>query len=121
MSTKNAMFAIAVAAAVLGFGCGGIGDSQSRLRSAVDAKKPTLDDCYASALERDRARSGTMDLWLHVNDESGRVEKVEVSESSVADPALQQCVETALVGVQLDPPPGAPMKVDYTLQFRPSS
>lgn len=100
-------------------GCG-IGDAQQRLRTAVDAKEKSLDECYAQALERNEGAQGDMSIWVHVSSDTGRVDSVEVSQSEITDGALQKCVETTLVGLALVPPPKANLKVEYTLRFVPN-
>ena len=104
--------AVAVLAAA---GCG-VGDAQTRLRSAVDAKNAELNQCYAQALERDRNTSGTMQAWLHVSDQTGRLEQVEFTEG-VQDPGLQSCMTNTLTQVQLEDTPPANLKVEYTFQL----
>lgn len=108
-----------VAAVAAAAGCG-IGDAQTRLRTAVDAKQPTLDDCYADALQRDRTLGGSMALTLHVSEDSGEVTRVEITSPGVDDPQLQECVKTVLTGVDLDPPPKSNLEVEYTLRFQAS-
>jgi hypothetical protein len=114
--------ALAAAVAALSIaGCGGIGTAQKDLRTSVEAKKPTLDQCYGAALVRDQVAAGDMDLVLHVSEKTGQVEKVAITRSSVQDPELQQCVEQALVGIALEPKPKANLEVEYQLQFTPTS
>lgn len=119
-ATTSAAGAALLAALFMLGGCG-IGNAQTRLRTAVDAQKPTLDDCYASALQRDRTLSGVMQLMLHVDEDSGAVTQVEITSPGVQDPELQQCVKTVLAGVKLDPPPKANLQVEYTLRFTEKS
>jgi hypothetical protein len=118
--TRNATAAALVAALCMLGGCG-IGNAQTRLRTAVDAQQPTLDDCYADALQRDRTLSGVMQLVLHVDEGSGRITKVDITDPGLQDVQLQECVKTVLTGVALDPPPKANLEVEYTLQFSASS
>jgi len=118
MTIRNLLLGIAI----LGLaGCGGIGNAQKNLRSAVDNTKPTLDDCYAKALERDKTASGSMTLNLIVGEKSGAVDKVEVLDPGFADGDLQSCVEGALVGVSISPKPKANLKVEYKLDFSPNT
>jgi hypothetical protein len=122
VSARKLVILGAVGVAMLAIaGCGGIGKSQTHLRTAIDAKKPTLDDCYASALERDKEIAGSMTLWVHVAEKDGTVTQVEVANSTVTDAELTQCVETTLVGTQISPAPKANLKVEYQLELRPTS
>jgi hypothetical protein len=109
-----------VGAAVLASGCG-IGNAQARLRSAIDARKPSLDQCYAATLERDKGAAGDMRMWVSVDKRSGAVEKVEVLESAIDDPTLGQCVQDTVGQVKMDPKPKRGLKVEYTLRFSPST
>ena len=118
MNIRNLFLGIAI----LGLAaCGGIGGAQKHLRSAVDNTKPTLDDCYAKALERDDKAAGSMTVNLTVGEKSGEVDKVDVIDPGFADDGLQSCVESALVGVSISPKPKANLKVEYTLDFSPAS
>jgi hypothetical protein len=119
MTAKRLLLVAAtfVPLAVLSAGCG-IGDAQTRLRTAIDAKKPTLDECYGTALTRDKTTAGEMRLFVNVDETSGVVNQVEIS-SGPKDPMLTKCIESALAGVKLEPAPAANLKVEYTLRFTP--
>jgi hypothetical protein len=119
--TKISSIMIAMAGSLALSACGGIGGAQKNLRSAVDARQGTLDDCYGTALERSKEASGAMQLNLHVAEKSGRVERVEVLDAGFADDELQSCVENALVGILISPKPAAGLKVEYRLVFNPTS
>ena len=119
--TKTTSIMISLAGALALSACGGIGSAQKNLRSAVDAKQPTLDGCYGTALERSNEASGEMQLNLHVAEKSGRIERVEVLDAGFADGELQSCVENALVGIVISPKPAAGLKVEYQLVFNPTS
>ena len=110
--------ALAVLAVLCG-GCG-CGDAPARLRTAVDNKKPTLNECYRAALTRNRNAAGEMKITVHFNEAISQVNKVEVQSSAIKDPALDRCVEDSLLGVKVVPTPSANLKVDYTLRFTPS-
>jgi hypothetical protein len=97
------------------------GDSQQRLRTAVDAKQATLTHCYADALTRDRAAAGMMKLWLHVPDDGTAVDAVEIESAKIKSKALNKCVRGALVGVRIGAAADSEMKVQYTLAFQPDS
>ncbi len=116
MNTRNLCLGIAM----LGLAaCGGIGNAQKNVRSAVDNKTPTLDDCYGQALERDKTATGSMTLNLIVGEKSGAVDQVEMLDPGFADGELQSCVQTALVGLSISPKPKANLKVEYRLDFSP--
>lgn len=113
---------LALAIAALGLtGCGGIGNAQVELRSAIDAKQSTLDDCYASALKRDATIRGDVTMWLHVSKDNGTVSKIEIGQSAINDVELLRCVERTIVGTKLPKAPGANMKVEYRIQMSPKT
>jgi hypothetical protein len=120
IATRVLMAAAPLALSLLAGGCG-IGNAQTRLRTAIDASKPGLDQCYGSALERDRDAAGDMLLLVHVEEKTGRVAQVKVAKTAIQDAGLHQCVQSALEGVTLDPKPKANLKVEYTLRFAPTS
>jgi hypothetical protein len=99
-------------------GCG-IGDAQTHLRTAVDAKREELNRCYADTLTRDASAAGSMHLWVHVESDQGRVDNVEVANSDIQDQTLNTCVSSTLQGIQLDEAPSAQLRVEYTLLFQP--
>jgi len=111
--------ALLVSATLLALvGCG-VGDAQTRLRTAIDAKDQELSQCYAAALGRDGNASGTMKAWVHGEDKQGRVDGGEFEGGDVTDPALQSCMTDALTQVQLSEPPPANLRVEYTFELTP--
>ena len=120
MNAKYVAMAGAVALAVAG-ACGGVGNSQQHLRTAVDAQRPTLDECYGEALARDETVAGEMALVLHVDKKDGLIEDVQVGQSGIHDAALQECVESSLVGLTLEERPKVDLEVSYTFEFVPSA
>ena len=121
MTLRRCFAALLLAILSLLGGACGIGNAQARLRTAVDAKKPSLDTCYGRALERDKNASGEMQLWIHVDESTGRVKRVEIARTAIEQAELEECVRTALQGVELDPKPKANLKVEYTLRFSPAT
>ena len=121
MSAARLALGCLLAVAPLGAlgGCKGVGDSQKHLRTAVEARQPTLDQCYATTLAKDATAAGKMELTLTVAEQGGRVEAVKVARSELADTELQGCVRDALVGVQISPAPKANLEVAYVLEFGP--
>lgn len=106
-------------ASLVAAGCGGIGDAQKRVRTAVDAQQPTLNECYGAMLARDATAAGSMELTLRVGESGGRVETVNIKRSDLTDPELQTCVKQALAGVSIQPAPKANLDIGYTLTFTP--
>ncbi len=115
-----AMMTGALALAVAG-ACGGVGNSQEHLRTAVESQRPTLDECYGEALERDEAAAGNMSLVLYVDDDDGRIRDVDVVDSGIHDAELQECVRSSLVGVTLEERPKVELEVSYIFEFEPAS
>lgn len=118
--TRIKSLASLVTAAALGValvGCGA-GDAQQHLRSAVDAKGKSLRSCYEGALQRNASAKGSMQLWIHVEQQSGAVTKVEFQRSDIEDEEFKTCVKDTLEKITLPKTPKAGMKVDYTLRFQ---
>jgi hypothetical protein len=101
--------------------CAGVGNSQEHLRSAVEAQRPTLDECYGEALARDESLRGQLALVLFVDKADGRVRDAQVTESGVSDLALQECVRSSLVGLTLEERPKVELEVSYTFEFVPAT
>ena len=119
---RNSLLAMAILVSAGGLAaCGGIGNAQKNLRSAVDNKKPTLDECYAKALERNDKFAGSMTVKLTVGEKTGTVDQVNIVDPGFADNDLQGCVKGALAGVSIDPKPKANLEVEYTLNFTPEA
>ena len=57
--------------------CGLVGQTQGKLRTAVDAKKPSLNRCYHDLLQRDRRAVGSMDVLLTIRYQQTFVTEVE--------------------------------------------
>lgn len=115
---QTALFGIAI----LGLAaCGGIGNAKSEVRTAIDAKKSSLDSCYEQALTRNEGATGSMTLKLTVKDGTNQIEKVEIVDAGFADGELQSCVEGALAGMTITSKPKANVEISYIFQFTPSS
>ena len=111
---------ITLALSLFGTGCG-IGDAQTRLRTAVDAQRGELSQCYAGALQRDRNAGGEMRVWLEVDHSSGEVDNVEVASTPIDDPGFGMCVDGVLRSVRLEEAPKANLRVEYSLMFTPEN
>jgi len=99
-------------------GCG-LGDAQSRLRSAVDEKYDEYNQCYAQALVRDEGTEGTLDAVLYVDKVTGSISDVTFNGGAVSDPDLQRCLTRALGTVQVEGSLNRNMEVGYTFEMRP--
>ena len=94
-------------------------NSQQRLRTAVDARQASLDDCYARALAHDRTADGAMKVWLHIPQNADRVDAVEIESSKIASKRLDRCVRAALLNLDIGEVADSELKVQYTLAFQP--
>jgi hypothetical protein len=101
---------------VLGACGGGIGDAQTRLRTAIEARQDNLDGCYGDTLEHMPAAAGKIGLLIHVK--QGQVSDVDVTATEIEDVKLVKCVKSTLKKVALDPPPKSDFEVEYTLRFK---
>lgn len=116
--------------AVLGFALAGVigacapNTAHVQLRSAVDARRPTLGKCYAKSLARDADTAGTMKVVVHLVENvegEGQVETVAVESSEVRDKKLQTCVRNALATVRVAEAPETELDVEYTFEFEPET
>ncbi len=96
----------------------GLGDSQRHLRNAVDAQRDDLQSCYAGALAREATAAGEVQAFLHVEDDEGRIEHVEIVRTDFGDDAFHACLEGSLRRLRLEEPPPANLKVEYVFEFR---
>jgi hypothetical protein len=96
-------------------------DSQRRLRTAVDARQASLDDCYAKALAHDRTADGAMKVWLHIAENADRVDAVEIESSKIANKRLHKCVRAALLNLDIGEAADGDLRVQYTLAFEPEA
>ena len=96
--------------------------SQLRLRTAVDAQRPSLTQCYENALAQSPSAQGRMTLLIHIPTGAQQVARVQVGESDrpiQQQQQLQQCVADALVGLPIGSATLAELNVEYTLSFVP--
>jgi translation initiation factor 2 gamma subunit (eIF-2gamma) len=107
---------LALLAVVAACGGKGVGDSQQRLRKAVDAKQDALDGCYEKTLARDAEIKGHIQVVFKVSN-GGEVKSQLVG--GKIDGKLLKCVQRALDEIQLSPGPGADMEVTYQVTFAP--
>jgi hypothetical protein len=105
---------------LLACGCA-VSNPQQRLRTAVDARQASLDDCYAKVLGHDRNAEGTMKLWVHVPENARRVDQVEIEKTKLSDKRLNRCVRAALLNVDIGESTETDVKVQYTLAFEPDT
>lgn len=111
-----ALIALASAAAT---GCG-IGEAQTRLRTAVDAKQQELGQCYGEALARNPQAGGTIQAWINLDSDSGRIESVEYTGGDFRDEAMLSCMTSTLQTVQLMQAPKANLRVEYAFHLTPN-
>lgn len=115
---RTASLAIALFCLGLVAGCGA-GESQAMLRTAVDAKSQELNQCYATALARDREIAGIIEADLVVDNFEGRVTRIEFTGGDAHDAALESCMSDALTQVQIAEPPVSNLRAEYTFELTP--
>lgn len=117
----HSMTALVTLLALSGFavGCGGVGTAQADLRSAIDARQATLNECYREALTRDESLTGDLQLRVAMAKGATSISGLEVTHSNVDDPILVECVTGALEGLSIDEAPKSALTVDYTVRFSP--
>jgi hypothetical protein len=118
MTPKLVVASLALAAGLAG--CGGVGTAQADLRSAIDARQSTLNECYREALTRDETLDGDLSLRVSLAKSETTISGLEVTHSNIDDAELVSCIEQALAGLSIDEAPKSALTVDYTMQFTAS-
>ncbi len=113
--TNTAVFGL-VGLILASVGCGGA-NHQARLRTAVDSHDDAFAQCYSASLRRDASREGVVRVALHVDGDSGRVDRVDMRESTIRDQGLTACLESALLAIQLQDPPDDDLYIEYTIEL----
>ena len=120
MTKHSIKYTLLVATLALGgglAGCGGVGTAQADLRSAIDARQATLNECYREALTRDETLTGDLSLRVSMARSATTIDGLEVTHSNVDDAQLVACVVQALAGLSIDEAPKSALTVDYTVRF----
>jgi len=99
-----------------GMGEGVRTDVAARMESA----RPALVDCYHAALERDRKLHGQLVVAFRTAPSTGKFEQVDVVRDEVGDPALEECVKTAIATLALAAPTSTAVSITYPLDFAPT-
>lgn len=108
---------VLAAIGALSAGCGLVGQTQRKLRAAVDARVAPLTACYQALLARQPDASGSMRLRLDVRHEQRRVTEVVVVRAHPDDPRFVSCVTRILGRIELSEAPTSNLAVEYTLTF----
>jgi RNA polymerase sigma factor (sigma-70 family) len=96
------------------------------IRAAVREMIPLLSECYEAGLERDPKLAGKIVVKFTIEGEQdvGGVvgeSKVDPDESTLADPAVQECIQETMYALKIDPPPnGGVVRVHYPFLFAPA-
>lgn len=103
---------------VASFGCRSLNpNTESQILSALEAKKGEFQQCYVSALERNRDTRGTVTLKLKFDEVSGDTTSSSVDATNIADNTMNQCVAGAASNIELPEPPGLPVEGNYDINF----
>lgn len=87
------------------------------IRTQMKRLQPEFLDCYAEALERQGELEGTMTLTYLVDDKTGTVSNIAVTRSEIKDKDLEQCVVEQAKGIEIEPAPNRPVRVNYPIAF----
>jgi hypothetical protein len=98
-------------------GCGLVGQTQPKLRTAVDARREPLTTCYRELLTRQPRASGSMALTLNVRHEQRRVTAVGVVRAEPGERRFVSCITSILRRIELSEAPTSNLSVHYTLTF----
>jgi hypothetical protein len=100
--------ALPVALALLGgctFYARGPDAYRQAVRSVLDTKSPSLENCYNSTKEQNPQSQGAVVVRFEVEPKTGNIVRPEiVKEQTSADETLQRCVLESLAGLKIDPP-----------------
>ena len=120
MKTINTicMFGLLSALGIAGLGCRSLNpNTEAQILSELEAKKGEFQQCYVSALDRDRETRGTVTLKLKFDEVSGDTTSASVDATNIADSTMNQCVQTSASNISLPEPPGLPVEGNYDINF----
>ena len=92
-------------------------NTEAQILSALEAKKGEFQQCYESALDRNREARGTVTLKLKFDEVSGDTTSSSVDATNLADNTMNQCVAGAASNISLPEPPGLPVEGNYDINF----
>jgi hypothetical protein len=108
---------------VLAVGCAKSGMGAA-VRTDVTARMATIQapvqQCYASALERDRKLRGTVVLEFRAAAGTGQFEQVTVSQQGLPDQQLTQCLIDEVGKLKLEKPQKTAISIEYPVRFQPN-
>ena len=116
MSRGLVVLVLAAACSVC-LGCGLVGQTQRKLRAAVDARKEPLTACYRALVARQPDATGSMRLRLDVRHEQRRVTESVVVRAQPDEPRFVSCVTKVLRRIELSEAPTSNLAVEYTFSF----
>ncbi len=92
------------------------------IRGAMDEARPGLRDCYEQWLRATPGAGGKLvvrfDIVTDPEDPSrGRVDAVEVADSSLRHPLLEACLLSEISALRFEAPPDGKLSVSYPLLF----
>lgn len=87
-------------------------------RELVDTRGGDIKDCYDVALQTDESVGGTVTVNFIVEPKTGKIMNPTIDPAnSDAPETLQQCVVSAIDGLQLDPPDAREGQATFTWTF----
>ncbi|CAN5895669.1 hypothetical protein BH11MYX3_BH11MYX3_16580 [soil metagenome] len=104
----------------------GVDMDKGYVRSAVRELIPLLSECYEEGLERDPHLAGDVVVDFTIEGEPGvggviGNSTVVPERSTIADPAVRECIQETMYAIQIDPPAGGGMvRVTYPFAFAPA-
>ncbi len=94
------------------------------VRTDVSARMATIEapvqDCYATALKKDRKLRGTIVLQFLAAPGTGQFEQVTVAQQGLTNPTLTQCLVDEVSKLKLAAPQKTAIAVEYPIRFQPT-
>lgn len=100
-------------------------EDRNYIRDAVRALMPMLVECYGAALEKAPTLSGALIVTFTIEGEPSvgalvTESEVELDQSDIKDPEMNECVRQTMFALEIDPPPvGRALRVTYPFAFWP--
>lgn len=118
--TKLALVVPLVASSACAFQARDADGYRQVTRELVETRGSAIEDCYDVALQTDSELSGDVVVNFTVEKKTGKIINLAVDKTqSTATPELEQCVLTAIEGLQLTPADARDGIATFSWHFQP--
>jgi TonB family protein len=100
------------------FGTGTL--DQGKISDTVKRRMGAVKSCYEKELKRNPELQGKVTMQFTI-EESGRVGAVDVKQDTMGDPAVGECIKSAISRWRFDSPEGGSITVAFPFIFSPSN